>query len=243
MTIALFPLEIARTDDNAGIVARQLWRAVRAVVPTAPLNLVVWLARRGDTPAHVVLESPLPLSVVRGEAATRSCPRSVVGRLEVSPLHTSIATRWVDDTEERPGPSVRERSLREAVLALAGALFPDHAPEPDRLPQRDDALRAWMTDADNAVVIDAGGVDALARPEDAYRPLVALLASEPSFTPAADMLRARRDAWAADGARALAAACATALADATDTDEDRAAAALLTEPGTPDASLPPIERP
>lgn len=243
MTIALFPLEIARTDDNAGIVARQLWRAVRAVVPTAPLNLVVWLARRGDTPAHVVLESPLPLSVVRGEAATRSCSRSVVGRLEVSPLQTSIETRWVDASEERPGPSVRERSLRQAVLALAGALLPDHAPEPDRLPQGDDALRAWMTDADNAVVIDAGGVDALARPEDAYRPLLSLLEVEPSFTPAADMLRARRDAWAAGGARALAAACATALAAATDTDDDRAAAALLAELGTPDDSAPPIERP
>jgi hypothetical protein len=237
MTIALFPLEIARTDDHAGTVARQMWRAVLAVLPGLDAMPVTWLATRGDTPAHVVLESALPLSVVRGEAEERGCTQSVVGRVERTPVAVSITTGWVDASEERPGPTVSEPSLHAAVRALARALFPAQAMRMEGIPTNDEALLAWMSDIDNGVIVKAGGLDALAHPEDAYQPLLTVLRADPSFAEAAVTLRARCEHWVREGHVALAEACTLALescASAMETEDDATERAPL-RPGS-DAS-------
>lgn len=231
--IALFPFHTQRIDRRQGPIARQLPRALAALVPDAPLAPVPWMVRRGDEVAHVLLERALEKDTLQGEAEARGASAWWSGRVVVRPAECELALYSNDGSElSTAGDAL---GLRDALLRLATSLAErlSAAVRDDAIPDSDDALEAWCFDRDNLALLEAGGenlsVTPLATPEDAWRHLARVAALDSAWRERVRVeLVARRDIWrAAASADPLAARCdaeCTLCIDALDdsSDGDRA---------------------
>ena len=182
--IALFPLHTQRIDRRQGPIARQLPRALAALVPHAGWDLVPWLVRRGDEVAHVLLERPLPHDVLAEEASRRGAAAWWTGQVL---LRASGCTLEVTSDEGVSLSAPADAGLSEALRAVAGPLAAQLGVDvaDDAVPSSDEALQAWCYDADNLELLTAAGpslpVAPLAEPADAWRHLARVAEHEPSW--------------------------------------------------------------
>lgn len=226
MSLLLFPLQTRRTDATRGAIARQVPRAIAMGIPDA--RVVSWTVRRGPHVAHVLVETALPLEVVRGEMAAHGASHGVIGTLDLEAPDVNITLQLVTPTDAEPLPVVTATTLREAVQAAGTAVAAAAGSAWDGTHVPPEAVDAWLADLDNSVLVEAGGTGAVHPARAAFASLIEVVQAAPDFTPALDELRTRRATWA-EAASDVALELAAELAAATGEDGDYEAWAELAE--------------
>lgn len=119
MTTLVFPLQVERFDDMQGVYGRQIARLIseRLNASNVPSTRLTWYAKKGDQRAHVTVEAPFPINVIKEEAQAHKAQTVVLGRVRVAPESTRL--QLVLLTPEDPeGTTVEVFDETTAVHAL-----------------------------------------------------------------------------------------------------------------------------
>ncbi len=218
MTIAVLPLSTQRADARRGIAARRIaaWLAARLAAGGAAARYIPWFVTRGDAVAHVVIEGHLPDDVVDEEADAIGARTVVTGVLardhEAWRITLQVRSRAHDEVQSVAAQGIDLRAAMLDALARVAAVL-DIDAEPGHLPEPGAALDGWMADADNAALVERGGLAALASDDDAWQHLRDAIAADPGHAELASALLARIERWRDEGQTALALAASAGLAD------------------------------
>ncbi len=203
MKIALLPFEASRIDRAQGVFGRQIPALLADLLVDAGLDAlyVPWFAERAGRLTHVLVEGPLPDSVVSGEQSRAQADVVVTGRVRVAPDDRTLRVdvhglTGADRALVAEGGA--ETSLLALVRELTGRLLAaleTDAPEVlDRLPVTEDGFRYLLFDRDNDAIVRAAGPHSLASTPDAWRHLLAAAEVEDSDA-LLDRLRDRIARW------------------------------------------------
>lgn len=218
MTIAVLPLSTQRTDARRGIAARRIaaWLAARLAAGGASAQYVPWFVTRGDAVAHVVIEGHLPDDAVDDEADAIGAQTVVTGVLardhEAWHITLQVRSRTHDEVQSIAAQGIDLRAAMLDALARLSTIL-DVDAEPGHVPQPGTALDAWLADADNAALVERGGLSALSCADDAWTHLRDAIAADPAHGELATLLLARIERWRHEGHHALALAASAGLAD------------------------------